>query len=414
VRGAFGNSLRIAWRSLMARKFRTLLTVVGMVIGLSGVIAIVSMGEGMKSAFTSEFSSYGSNWMYIFPQAVQRSGQAWGRGRVEPFSIDDVDAIRRRAEHVDLVLPSVYSGLKAKHANKTYNVTVQGTIWEYFYGPGITVENGRAFNEREENSISRVAVIGAEVRERLFADFEDPVGEVIKLGAENFTVVGVLKRKGSGFGGTSEDEMVLIPLSTMQQRILGSDDINYIIAIASGLEAMDEAKDEISRVLRQRRRIKDPTKQDFEVMTLTDTLEFVNRFFNILIIVFGFMAAIALLVSGINIMNIMLVTVTERTREVGLRMALGAGRRSVLMQFLIEAALMTLVGGVLGIFAGWGLGLIVGAMLSKWMDVEWMAVVPPGYALLALAVSVTIGLIFGIYPASRASRLDPVVAMRKD
>jgi len=414
VRGAFGNSLRIAWRSLMARKFRTLLTVVGMVIGLSGVIAIVSMGEGMKSAFTSEFSSYGSNWMYIFPQAVQRSGQAWGRGRVEPFSIDDVDAIRRRAEHVDLVLPAVYSGLKAKHANKTYNVAVQGTIWEYFYGPGITVENGRAFNEREENSISRVAVIGAEVRERLFADFEDPVGEVIKLGAENFTVVGVLKRKGSGFGGTSEDEMVLIPLSTMQQRILGSDDINYIIAIASGLEAMDEAKDEISRVLRQRRRIKDPTKQDFEVMTLTDTLEFVNRFFNILIIVFGFMAAIALLVSGINIMNIMLVTVTERTREVGLRMALGAGRRSVLMQFLIEAALMTLVGGVLGIFAGWGLGLIVGAMLSKWMDVEWMAVVPPGYALLALAVSVTIGLIFGIYPASRASRLDPVVAMRKD
>jgi len=192
VRGAFGNSLRIAWRSLMARKFRTLLTVVGMVIGLSGVIAIVSMGEGMKSAFTSEFSSYGSNWMYIFPQAVQRSGQAWGRGRVEPFSIDDVDAIRRRAEHVDLVLPSVYSGLKAKHANKTYNVTVQGTIWEYFYGPGITVENGRAFNEREENSISRVAVIGAEVRERLFAGFEDPVGEVIKLGAENFTVVGVL------------------------------------------------------------------------------------------------------------------------------------------------------------------------------------------------------------------------------
>ena len=177
---------------------------------------------------------------------------------------------------------------------------------------------------------------------------------------------------------------------------------------------MDEAKEEVTQVLRQRRRIKDPTKQDFEVMTLTDTLEFANRFFNILIIVFGFMAVIALLVAGINIMNIMLVTVTERTREVGLRMALGAGRRSVLMQFLIEAALMTLVGGVLGILAGWGLGLIVGAMLSKWMGLEWMAVVPPGYALLALAVSVTIGLIFGIYPASRASRLDPVVAMRKD
>jgi putative ABC transport system permease protein len=409
----FGNSLRIAWRSLMARKFRTLLTVVGMVIGLSGVIAIISMGEGMKSAFTSEFASYGSNWMYIFPQAVQRGGQAWGSGRVEQFSVDDVSAIRRRAEHVEFVLPGTYTGLKAKHANKTYNLSVLGTTWEYFYGPGVEVENGRGFNEREENSISRVTVIGAEVRERLFADFQDPVGEVIKLGAENFTVVGVLKRKGSGFGG-SEDEMALIPLSTMQQRILGSDDINYIIAIASDLSVMDEAKDEVTQVLRQRRRIKDPTKQDFEVMTLTDTLEFANRFFNILIMVFGFMAVIALLVSGINIMNIMLVTVTVRMREVGLRIALGAGRRSVLMQFLIEAALMTLVGGLLGILAGWGLGLIVGMALSNWMGVGWMAVVPPGYALLALAVSVTIGLIFGIYPASRASRLDPVVAMRKD
>jgi len=413
VRGVFGNSLRIAWRSMMARKFRTSLTVVGMIVGLMVVIAIVSMGEGMKSAFTSEFASYGSNWMYIFPQSVQRGGQAWGHGRVEPFSIDDVEAIRRRAEHVDFVLPGAYTGLKAKHANKAYNLSVMGTTWEYFYGPGITVEYGRAFNEREEKSISRVCVIGAEVRERLFAGFENPVGALIKLGAENFTVVGVLKRKGSGFGG-SEDEMALVPLSTMQQRILGSDDINYIVAIASGLDVMAEAKEEVAQVLRQRRRIKDPTKQDFEVMTLTDTLEFANRFFNILIIVFGFMAVIALLVAGINIMNIMLVTVTERTREVGLRMALGAGRRSVLMQFLIEAALMTLVGGVLGILAGWGLGLIVGAMLSKWMGLEWTAVVPPGYALLALAVSVTIGLTFGIYPASRASRLDPVVAMRKD
>jgi len=413
VRGVFGNSLRIAWRSLMARKFRTILTVVGMVIGLGGVIAIVSMGEGMKFAFTSEFASYGSNWMYIFPQSVQRGGQAWGQGRVEPFSIDDVEAIRRRAEHIDFVLPGAYAGKKAKYANKAYNLSVLGTTWEYFYGPGVEVESGRAFNEREETSISRVCVIGAEVRERLFADFENPVGKQIKLGAENFTVVGVLKRKGSGFGG-SEDEMALIPLSTMQQRILGSDDINYIVAIASGLEVMDEAKDEVTQVLRQRRRIKDPTKQDFEVMTLTDTLEFANRFFNMLIIVFGFMALFALAVAGINIMNIMLVTVTERTREVGLRMALGAGRRSVLMQFLIEAALMTLVGGVLGILAGWGLGLIFGAILSKWMGLEWMAVVPPGYAILALAVSVTIGLIFGIYPASRASRLDPVVAMRKD
>ncbi len=413
MRGVFGNSLRMAWRSLMTRKFRTLLTVVGMVIGLSGVVAIISMGEGMKHAFTSEFASYGSNWMYIFPQAVQRSGQAWGHGRVEPFSIDDVEAIRRRAEHVDFVMPAAFSRLKAKHANKAYSVSVQGTIWEYFYGPGVEIENGRGFNEREEKSISRVAVIGAEVRERLFADFENPVGEVIKLGAENFTVVGVLKRKGSGFGG-GEDEMALIPLSTMQQRILGNDDINYIVAIASGLEAMDEAKDEVTQVLRQRRRIKDPTKQDFEVMTLTDTLEFANRFFNILIMVFGFMAVIALAVAGINIMNMMLVTVTERTREIGLRMALGAGRRSVLMQFLIEASLMTLVGGVLGILAGWGLGLIVGAILSGRMGIEWSAIVPPGYAALALLVAVAIGLVFGIYPASRASRLDPVVAMRKE
>jgi len=398
---------------MLLHKFRTILTVTGVVIGLTGVIAIVSMGEGMKASITAEFSSFGSNWLYIFPQAVQQGGQAWGHGRVEQFKMADIEALKRDAEHVDFVLPGSFSGALAKRGNNRYNATIQGTIWEYFESPGIELERGRPFNEREQKGASRVAVLGATVRENLFEDFEDPIGEMFSLGGENFTVVGVLKKKGQGFGG-SEDTMVLIPLTTLQHRITGNDDISFIIAISMDLKSLPDAKEEVTQILRKRRRITDPTKQDFQVMSLDDTLEFANRFFNGVIMVFGFMSLFALLVSGINIMNIMLVTVTERTREVGLRMALGAQRPAVLLQFLIEAGLLTLVGGILGVATGWGLGALVGQILSSSMGVEWAAWVPLRYILIALAVSVTIGLVFSLYPAYRASRLDPVDAMRAD
>lgn len=409
----FLSSLRLAWRSMIAHKFRTILTVVGVVIGLTGVIAIVSMGEGMKAAVMSEFSGYGSNWLYIFPQAVQQGGQAWGHGRVEQFKMADIEALKQEAEHVDFVLPGSYSGALAKRGNNRYNTSIQGTIPEYFEGPGVELEKGRAFNEREQKGASRVAVIGDTVRENLFEDFEDPVGQMFNLGGENFTVVGVLKKKGQGFGG-SVDTIVLIPLSTMQHRITGSDDISFIIAISMDLQSLDEAKDEVKQILRKRRRVTDSTKEDFQVMSLDDTLEFANKFFNGVIMVFGFMSLFALLVSGINIMNIMLVTVTERSREVGLRMALGAQRPAVLLQFLIEAGMLTLVGGLVGVAAGWGLGALVGKILSSQMGVSWAAWVPLRYVLIALAVSVTIGVSFGLYPAYRASRLDPVDAMRAD
>jgi len=413
VRTLFAANLKLAWRSMVTHKFRTILTVTGVVIGLTGVIAIVSMGEGMKAAVMSEFSGFGSNWLYIFPQSVQQGGQAWGHGRVKEFTSGDVEALKREAEHVDFVLPGSFYGALAQRGNKRYNVSIQGTVWEYFEGPGIEVERGRPFNEREQKGASRVAVIGATVRENLFEEFEDPLGQLITLGGENFTVVGVLKKKGQRFGG-SEDTMVLVPLTTMQHRITGSDDISFIVAISLDLQSLDRAKDEVTQILRKRRRISDPTQEDFQVMSLQDTLEFANRFFNVLIIVFGFMSLFALIVSGINIMNIMLVTVTERSREVGLRMALGAQRRAVLLQFLIEAGLLTFVGGVIGVAAGWGLGALVGRILSSAMGVRWTAWVPLPYIIIALAVAVAIGIAFGLYPASRASRLDPVVAMRMD
>ncbi len=413
MNSVFLSSLRLAWRSMLTHKFRTILTVVGVIIGLTGVIAIISMGEGMKAAVMAQFSGYGSNWLYIMPQSVQQGGQAWGHGRVEPFKMADIEALKQEAEHVDFVLPGAFSGARAQRGNNRYNTTVQGTIPEYFEGPGIELEKGRAFNEREQKGASRVAVIGATVRERLFEDFEDPIGQMFNLGSNNFTVVGVLKKKGQSFGG-SEDTMVLIPLTTMQHRVTGNDDISFIVVISMDLKSLPDAKEEVTQILRKRRRIADPTKENFQVMSLDDTLEFANKFFNGVIMVFGFMSMFALLVSGINIMNIMLVTVTERSREVGLRMALGAQRPAVLLQFLIEAGLLTLVGGILGVAAGWGVGALVGNILSSHMGVEWAAWVPLRYILIAMGFSVILGMFSGLYPAYRASRLDPVDAMRAD
>jgi putative ABC transport system permease protein len=409
--GLFINSLRMALRSLLLHKFRSFLTLLGVIFGVLAVIAIVSMGEGLRAAFTGQFASSGNNWLFIMPQAVQQGGQAYGQGRLEPFTIQDADAIRQRAEHLDYVLPGASTGANAKHGNKNMGLEVQGLPWEYFFGPGVTIAEGRSFNEGEQKSATRVAVLGANVRKRLFAEFENPINQAIKIGGDNYTVIGVLKSKG---GLDNTDNQISVPITTFQKRVTGSDDIYFIIGVAPDTASLEPAREEVRQVLRQRRHLQDPTKEDFQIMSLDDAIKFANKIVNTLIYVFGFMSLFALLVAGIGIMNIMLVTVTERTREIGLRMALGAGRHSVLMQFLIEAAVLTVIGGMIGILSGWGLGLFVGKVLSKAMDITFTATVPALYAVIAVTTCILIGLGFGIWPAYRASQLDPVVAMRKD
>jgi putative ABC transport system permease protein len=357
----------------------------------------------LRAAFTGTFASYGTNWVIIMPQAVQQGGQAYGHGRLEPFTIQDAEAIQQQAEHLDFVLPGASTGANAKHGNKNMGLEVQGLPWEYFFGPGVSIAEGRSFNEGEQKSATRVAVLGANVRKRLFAEFEDPINETIKIGGNNFVVIGVLEPKG---GLDNTDNQISVPITTFQKRITGSDDIFFIIGVAPDTASLEPAKEEVRQVLRQRRHLLDPTKEDFQLMTLDDAIKFANKIVNTLIYVFGFMSVFALLVAGIGIMNIMLVTVTERTREIGLRMAIGAAPVAILLQFLTEAAVLSTLGGVLGILLGVGGAYTVGDINN------WPIYVTPISVIVSFGFSAFVGIFFGFYPALRASRLNPIDCLR--
>jgi len=282
---------------------------------------------------------------------------------------------------------------------------------DWFEASGIRIAEGKAFTQGDYDGRKRVVVIGANIKKKLFPKFVSPVGQIIKIGESNFTVIGVMK-ESKGMGNITEDDFCVMPLTTLQERITGSDDVFYILARVKEGADMEQAKREVHKVLRARRHTPDPTKANYEVTTPEDWLEFGNRFVNILVMVFGVIGAISLLVGGIGIMNIMLVSVTERTREIGLRMALGASRPVVLLQFLIEACVLTVVGGGMGLLLGWGFAFGIGALLQKLIKVSWTPTIPYLVAIITLIVSAFVGIIFGIYPAYRASRLDPIEALR--
>ena len=409
---AFLSNLKIAWRNLLANKMRSLLTLLGMIIGVAAVMSIVSLGEGLKLFFASEFTELGNDVIYIMPKEVMRSGQIAGEGGVKNFTIDDVDALKRNTTLLSTVQAGMRVIREVNYKGETYMAFVEGGDPDYFNMPSMVVEHGEGFTQGDMKGRKRVAVIGAGVRKRLFPSFESPLGHVIKIGGSNFTVIGVLKQKGGFGGGPSEDDFIIVPLTTMYERITGTDEVFYILARVKDITRLEEAKAEVNRVLAARRHLKDPTKADYELMTPADWMEFGTRFVNILVMVFGAVAVVSLLVGGIGIMNIMLVTVTERTREIGLRMALGAGRVTVLGQFLLEAVVLTLLGGVIGLVAGWGLALVMSALLTKLIRASWTPAIPVNIAAIALLVSIGIGVVFGVYPAYRASQLDPIEALR--
>ncbi len=409
---AIATSFSIALRNILVNKLRSLLTLLGVIIGVSAVIGIVSVGEGLKSSFIKEVGSYGSTIIYILPKGVVQTGAQYMPQKVKPFEEADVEAIRKEAESLQFVIPSAGVGSKAKYQDKTYTVQVEGHIPLFFEGSVVQIAKGRAFNEKEYKGASRVAVLGAKVREEIVPAWEEPIGKVIKIGEDNFNVIGVLKEKGSSMTGWNIDASVIIPLTTLWSRIKGSKDIDYIVAIAQDPTKMEPAREEIKRVLRKRRHITDATKDDFELFTTEDLVSFANQFFNTLIVVFGFIAFFALLVGSIGIMNIMLVSVTERKREIGMRMSVGASRARILGQFLTEAILLTSLGGVIGLILGWGMGVGVGLWLANLLDTEFIAKVPVKVAVIALIISCGIGILAGIYPAYSASQKDPIRSLR--
>ena len=395
--------LQETYSALSANKVRSFLTVLGIVIGISSVIAMVSIGQGAKAQIQSSIEGLGSNLLSILPGVVQpgRGIVSSGRGASQTLKNDDLDALKT-ISGITAISPELQRRFQvtAPTGNNT-NTTITGSEAAYGAVHNLAVAEGSMITDANSRSLGRQAVLGATAATDLFGD-GDPLGKTIRINKTNFTVVGVLAAKG-GAGFSGPDDMIIVPLSTMQKLLSGGDFLSTISVSVESRDRMEEVKNGINDVLTARHRVAEP---DFSVISQADILSTLSQVINTFTIFLASIAGISLLVGGIGIMNMMLTTVTERTREIGLRKAIGAKNHEVNLQFLIEAVMLTFLGGVIGVALGWLVAYAVASLGLVQTKVTLSSV------LLAFGVSAAIGIIFGYYPARRASKLNPIEALR--
>ena len=400
--------LRVSFRALGRNKMRTFLTMLGIIIGVGAVIAMVSIGAGAKQAVEDRFSSMGTNLLFVSPGSKNAQGVRTGFGGFQTLKADDAKAIKDECPSVLDVSPSVSSRSQVILGNKNWNTSVQGTGAGYPEIRKWPVEFGSYFDESQVKAGAKVCVLGSEVRKNLF-DTDDPIGKVIRIKKVPFTVIGVLVAKGESAGFGSRDDQICIPYTTLMMRIQKTDYISSIDVAAVSADTTTKAVQEITDLLRNRHKIMPGSDDDFQVRNMADIAESAADATNILTLLLGSIASISLLVGGIGIMNIMLVSVTERIREIGIRMSIGAKEKDILLQFLVEAIVLSLFGGLLGIALGVGV-----SKLLKFIPIfaSITTVVSPSSVLLAFLFSASVGVFFGFYPARKASKLDPIEALR--
>ena len=400
--------LRVSFRALGRNKMRTFLTMLGIIIGVGAVIAMVSIGAGAKAAVEERFNSMGTNLLFVSPGSRNTGGVHTGFGGFQTLREDDAIAIKEECPSVLDVSPSVSSRSQIILGNKNWNTNVQGTGAGYPEIRKWPVEFGSYFDESQVKAGAKVCVLGSEVRKNLF-DTEDPIGRVIRIKKVPFTVIGVLVAKGESAGMGSRDDQICIPYTTLMMRIQKTDFLSSIDIAAVSADATSKAQQEITDLLRNRHKIMPGSDDDFQVRNMADIAESAADATNILTLLLGSIASISLLVGGIGIMNIMLVSVTERIREIGIRMSIGAKEKDILLQFLVEAIVLSLFGGILGISLGVGV-----SKLLKFVPIfaSITTVVSPSSVMLAFFFSASVGVFFGFYPARKASKLDPIEALR--
>jgi putative ABC transport system permease protein len=407
------QSTRVALRGLTANKLRSGLTMLGIIIGVAAVIALVSVGQGAQAAVTQRFQSLGSNLLVVSPRAAfVRRGGSVGYVSTESLTNEDVEAIAQLATLVEAVAPEYSMQAQVVYGNKNTQTNILGVTPEYLAVRNWQVARGRFIDQQDLDTLAKVCALGATAAEDLFGgNYLDPVGKTIKINRQNYQVVGVMASKGQA-GFTNEDDRVFIPLSTAQVKFGGAGNISLgaINVQVASAEMIDFAQAELTAILRARHGLAPGQSDDFTVGSLVQIVEMVEQTTGTFTILLGSIAAISLMVGGIGIMNIMLVSVTERTREIGIRKAVGAKRRDILMQFLVEAVVLSGLGGVVGVLVGWS-----GAQLLSRLGGElFSTLVTSDSVVMALGVSVGIGLFFGIYPANRAARLNPIEALRHE
>jgi len=407
-------SFAVALDGLAANKMRSALTVLGIVIGVAAVIALMAVGKGAQASVTGRIQGLGTNLLFVRPGAATEGGVRGAQGSAPTLTLEDAEALASPsgAPAVALVAPEVSAGGQVIAEGVNLNTRVLGVTPEYGEVRNFVVADGEFIARSHVEARSLVAVLGAKVARDLFGE-DSPIGRTLRLNRQQYRVIGVLEAKGgTGFG--SQDDVVVLPITTVQTRLQaqrtarGSRNVQSINIQMVSAEAKDAAVEQISAILRERHRL--GGEDDFAITSQEDTVQALNQVTGVFTAFLGSIAGISLLVGGIGIMNIMLVSVTERTREIGIRKAVGAKRRDILGQFLVEATFLSATGGLMGIGLGWGLSRFASRIDIQGQPLQ--AVVSPDVVVLAFGVSVAIGLFFGIYPAMRASRLDPIEALR--
>lgn len=402
----YSNLSRIAIRALFRNKMRAFLTMLGIIIGVASVIAMLAIGEGSKASIREEMSGMGTNMIMIMPNFQRRGGVSLGSTNSNVLKLTDVTSLRNEAVTLAAVSPEVRASGQVIYSNENTQTTIYGVSEEYLSIKKLNVKSGRIFNAIETRSMSKVCLLGQTVVENLFGKGADPVGLSIRIKNLPFLVIGTLEDKGESGMGQDQDDLILAPYTTVQRRLAAIDYINGIYASAVSEEKSAAALAEVTEILRRTHKLKEETENDFRIMSQSELIERVSSITNIMTILLGAIAGISLLVGGIGIMNIMLVSVTERTREIGLRMSVGGRGKDILMQFLVESMLLSILGGILGIISGYLIAKLAGSLLDTATIVKTHSVV------LAFVVCFIIGVFFGWYPARKAANLNPIDALR--
>ena len=399
----YKESFLMAWASLIANKMRSILTMLGIIIGVAAVIALVSIGNGVKQDIQNSISSLGSNLLMVMPGAPRTPGVRPSAGSMKSLKVSDYEAISK-LDGVKAASPMTNGSYVVIYQNKNWTTSVSGVSYNYLDVNNWSMKSGRFLSEKNVQNRERVAVVGKTVVKNLFGD-EDPVGAEIRVKNIPFRIIGVLNSKGSGAMGNDQDDMVIIPYTTAMERVEGVDYLRMIYVVGKDENGIDRLQSDIENLLRVRHGIKDTNLDDFNIQNMNSIMETMEETTGTLTLFLGAVAAISLVVGGIGIMNIMLVSVTERTREIGIRKALGATYSVIVTQFLIEAVVISLMGGIIGIILGIGSSKLIG------MASGMSTVISVSTIVMSFAFSMAIGLIFGIYPARKAAKLNPIDAL---
>jgi putative ABC transport system permease protein len=400
------RTIRVSLRALSRNKMRSFLTALGIIIGVGAVIATISIGQGAKREVEKRFESMGTNLLFVRSGSRSFRGVRGGAGTYQNLTPEDAKAIAEKADAVKYVSPSVSTRAQVVYGNKNWNTSIYGVGDKYTEIRNWQLDKGTFFDEYMVRSGQKVCVLGSEVNENLF-EGEDPIGQIIRIKKIPFRVIGVLKSRGESGGWFNRDDMIDIPYTTAQRRLIGNiDRIQSIDISAVSPARTTEATEQIEKILRTRHKIAPGAEDDFHIRDISEIAEGAAESREIMTILLGAIASVSLLVGGIGIMNIMLVSVTERIREIGIRMSVGAREKDILFQFLAEAIVLSVLGGLLGIC----LGFIGSELISRLTELQTL--VSPGSIILAFLFSGSVGIFFGFYPARKASKLDPIEALR--